>query len=448
MITISVNNYILSNKILTINFSVEGGRETTSSGVVIDMSHLAFFVKKVPDYLIDLLYLSAIVYGIDRSFDRNIYSIDGWSREFDVTFKLKESQIYENNREQLNALLSFLTSDFWSTHFIPLQNDIEYPTIDIPELNNNFGQVNLFSGGMDSLIGAIDYLATDDKMKLCLTSHYDQYMKGAKHDQDELIPKFTNKYPDRFYHLPAVHIYPLQSKETTCRSRSLMFLSIALLVAKYKSVGIVVPENGPVSLNFPLSVSRRAACSTRTTHILFINQLKEILQNMGLNIPINNPYELETKGAMVRNCADRDYLLDILEYSNSCGKRTTHQFMPDNPRATHCGRCMPCMYRKASLLGYDDHTTYGITMENLFSKREEGIRNKKKEDLSNDFFAMLFYLRRNLSEGDIRRELRIAGLGKLPNIDQYVTLVQQTRDELKNLIRSEGTPEIKSFIGL
>ena len=161
---------------------------------------------------------------------------------------------------------------------------------------------------------------------------------------------------------------------------------------------------------------------------------------MGINIPINNPYELETKGAMVQNCVDREYLLSILAESNSCGKRTTHQFMPDNPRATHCGRCMPCMYRKAALLGYVDHTTYGIKMETLFS-----MRNKSR---SNDFFSMLFYLKRDLSEEDIRRELRIEGLVKLPNIDQYVTLVQQTREELKNLIRSEGTPDIKSFIGL
>jgi len=439
-IIINTYNYNSSNKKLAISFSVEGGREITSSGVVIDMSHLAFFVGKVPDCLIDFLYLSAIVYGIDRSFDRNIYSIDGWSRKFDVTFKLKESQIYENDCEQLNALLSFLTGDFWSTHFIPLQNDIDYPSIDIPELNNEFGQVNLFSGGMDSLIGAIDYLATNNNGQLCLTSHYDQYMKGAKDDQRKLIRKFNDKYPNRFYHLPSVHIYPLQSKETTCRSRSLMFLSIALLVAEYKYVGVVVPENGPVSLNFPLSVSRRAACSTRTTHILFINQLKIMLKNMGIDIPINNPYELKTKGAMVQNCVDRNYLLSILAESNSCGKRTTHQFMTDDPRATHCGRCMPCMYRKASLLEYVDHTTYGIKMETLFS-----MGNKS---CSNDFFAMLYYLKRNLSEEDIRRELRIEGLGKLHNIDQYVTLVQQTREELKELIRSEGTPEIKRFIGL
>lgn len=439
-IIIDTYNYNSSNKKLTISFSVEGSREITSSGAVIDMSHLVFFVGKVPDCLIDLLYFSAIVYGIDRSFNRNIYSIDGWSREFDVTFRLKDFHLYDANSEQINALLSFLTGDFWSTHFISLQNDIEYPTIDIPELNDQFGQINLFSGGMDSLIGAIDYLATNNDMKLCLTSHYDQYMKGAKDDQNKLLRNFTDKYPNRFYHLPAVHIYPLLSKETTCRSRSLMFLAIALLVAKHKSVSVVIPENGPVSLNFPLSVSRRAACSTRTTHILFINQLKEILQNMGIDISINNRYELMTKGAMVRNCADKDYLLDILKHSNSCGKRTTHQFMYDNRKASHCGRCMPCMYRKASLLGYDDHTTYGITMDKLFSLRND--------TLSNDFFSMLYYLKRDLSDEDIRRELRIAGLGKLPNIDQYITLVQQTREELKNLIRNEGSNEIKSFIGL
>jgi 7-cyano-7-deazaguanine synthase in queuosine biosynthesis len=436
---LTINNYNLSkDNRLKIDIVVEG--TTINTGVVIDMSNLAFFVNKVPDSLLNFLYLSAIAYGIDRTFNRGLYSIDGWSREFDVDVEFKDNYIFENNREVINSLLSFLTGDFWNIHFLPKEREIDYPFVDIPELNNDINQVNLFSGGMDSLIGAIDYMATNRDRKLCLTSHYDHYMKGTKNDQNLIRDHFYEKYPNRFFHLPSVHIYPLISKETTCRSRSLMFMAIALLVAQYKSVGVIVPENGSVSLNYPLSVSRRAACSTRTTHALFINQLKVLLYNLGINIQITNPYEFKTKGIMVNECADREFLLNVLKDSNSCGKRTTHQYMYDNPLANHCGRCMPCMYRRAALLGYDDQTTYGIKMETLF--------HKKDKELSNDFFAMLSYLKRDLTPNDIRRELRIAGLGKLPNFENYIALVQQTREELIHLIRNENIAEINTFIGL
>ena len=45
-----------------------------------------------------------------------------------------------------------------------------------------------------------------------------------------------------------------------------------------------------------------------------------------------------------------------------------HQFMYDNHSATHCGHCMPCMYRKAALIGNVDNTTYG----NIYIKDEQG----------------------------------------------------------------------------
>ncbi len=438
---IRTDNYILAKDgKLSISLIVEDAVPLIRTGAIINTSHLAFFAGKIPDSLMDILYLSAAVYAIDRTFNRNKHSLDGWSREFDVTFKLKNSDIFESNRCKWDALLSFLTGDFWTTHFEPLDNRIPYPMIDIPELDCNLGQVNLFSGGMDSLIGAIDYLAVHETPKLCIVSHYDHFMGGPKADQDRLVGCFMTHYPNRFYHLPAVHIHPLVSSETTCRSRSLMFLAIALMVAAYKNVSVVVPENGSVSLNFPLTVSRRAACSTRTTHPLFLFQLREILRSMDIITPIINPYEYKTKGKMVNECADRTYLLSILSNSNSCGKRSQHQFMYDDPEATHCGRCMPCMYRKASLAGHMDTTRYGVTLTTIF--------NRRPYKMSNDFYAMLSYLKRDLTREDIRRELRIAGLGQLPNFEKYIILVEETREELKNLIRQDGSSVIKAYIGI
>ena len=112
--------------------------------------------------------------------------------------------------------------------------------------------------------------------------------------------------------------------------------------------------------------------------------------------------------------------------------------MPDNPHASHCGRCMPCMYRKASMVNCNDSTTYGIKMSTLFQQPKK---------ISNDFYAMLNYLKKDISKEDISKELNIMGLKRdNPNFDDYVSLVERTRYELKTLIVKEGNNAIKQYL--
>ena len=68
--------------------------------------------------------------------------------------------------------------------------------------------------------------------------------------------------------------------------------------------------------------------------------------------------------------------------------------------------------------------------------------------MSNDFYAMLNYLKRDLSDEDIMKELQIAGLSKIPNFNEYIDLVKRTRAELKRLIISEGTKDILEYTNL
>ena len=431
---ITIDQYELNGHRLKIVSHSDTGIDAS---VDVDMSVLSFFEGKIPSYLIDLFYLSTVVYGIDRAVSRHICSIDGWSRELNVTMKLQHSELFNAHKDLIDRMLSFLTGDIWTIDY----EHVDMPAMrvaNLPEMDGDYGQVNLFSGGMDSFIGAIDYLAAPHQGKLCLISHYDYKMKGPLEDQNNALDALES-YASDFYHLPSVAVFPITSNEKTCRSRSFVFISIASLVASYKQIKIVVPENGSVSLNFPLSPSRRAACSTRTTHVLFIKQLIELLVSLGSPIDIENPYEFDTKGAMVRNCNNRDLLLATVNSTNSCGKRNMRQHMTDTT-ASHCGRCMPCMYRRASLAGYRDLTTYGDTLGQLFM--DKGAR-------SDDFFAMINYLRREMTEDDIRRELRIAGLGRLDTFEKYVQLVKETRAELKAMILAQDNcEEVKRYVGL
>ena len=98
------------------------------------------------------------------------------------------------------------------------------------------------------------------------------------------------------------------------------------------------------------------------------------------------------------------------------------------------------MYREASLIGFNDSTSYGNELDSLF--------RHKQLQLTDDFFAMLNFLKMDLTEDDIKRELRIAKVNELPNFEQYVNLVVKTRSELKTLIATKGSSELKRYIGL
>lgn len=424
---------------LTIPISIEDAkRNVFNTSAVVQMTPIAYFWGKSPSVAFSLLYISAIAYTIDRSVDRYIHSVDGWSREFDVDINLPEFEQFHPLEKTVNKMLSFLTGDYWNCHFVGTEQ-VHYCRYNNTNYFDGITQVNLFSGGMDSLIGAIDYMTDHPEGKLFLASHYDNSMPGPLSDQRELKGLFEKMYRGRYCSIDAVLIKPSYSEELSCRSRSLMFLSIALVVASYANCKIVVPENGSVSLNYPLSPSRRASCSTRTTHPVFLFYYREIIKALGLTTEICNPYEKKTKGEMVQECSDKDYLLSIVEFSNSCGKRNMHQVMYDNHNASHCGHCMPCMYRKASLIGELDKTSYGNRFITLFDKRGKKV--------AEDFFAMLNFLKKDLSREQIKRELRIAGMGRFEDLDEYVDLVLRTRTELASMIREDNNSRILKYLG-
>lgn len=437
--TYSIENIGKKDKRLKIGLSItltDGNVHSTSA--IIQLHPLSYFADKVPSVSFSLLYLSAIVYAIDRYVERRVYSIDGWSREFEVEINIPDYEMFQSQREKINAMLSFLTGDYWNCNFVEGATVIHsrYKTTNI---FNGITQVNLFSGGMDSLIGAIDYMTDNPDGKLFLASHYDSYMHGPNSDQKKIKSLFRSKFRGRYSDLPAIMITPEASKELSCRSRSMMFISIALIVASYANCDVIIPENGSVSLNYPLSVSRRASCSTRTTHPVFLKEFQNVLLSLGMNTRLSNPYEKKTKGEMVQLCSDKQYLLQLVASSNSCGKRGMHQHMYDNHSATHCGHCMPCMYRKAALIGEQDNSTYGNRFITLF--------NKKGDKVSEDFFAMLEFLKKDISRDAIKRELYIAGMINFADIDEFVDLVIRTRAELSAMVRSDGSNAIKQYMG-
>jgi hypothetical protein len=135
------------------------------------------------------------------------------------------------------------------------------------------------------------------------------------------------------------------------------FYGLAVLATSLLSVTqpeIIVPENGFISVNPPLLPGRMASLSTRTTHPLFMQQLQEVLPLLGVDVRFNMPYQFKTKGEMLAECVDQNALSQFASDTTSCGRFRTYN-------RTHCGRCVPCMVRKAAFLRWkpnSDTTKY------------------------------------------------------------------------------------------
>lgn len=132
------------------------------------------------------------------------------------------------------------------------------------------------------------------------------------------------------------------------RSRSIIFLAYGVLIAsslekhrQNEEVTLYVCENGYISINPPITPGRVGSLSTRTTHPVVLNIFQQILINCGLNITICNPYRFMTKGEMLTKCLDQDLIEEFAHLTTSCGRYGVYN-------NTHCGRCVPCLVRRAS----------------------------------------------------------------------------------------------------
>lgn len=409
--------------------------------VKIDFSALRKHAQKKNINSVDFFTLSVVAYGVDRFLERRTTSIDGWSREIHLKVPIHKKSKLKETKPIIEKLLSFLTGDYWEIDFYI--KEFQYPCEELGlPYEENYSQISLFSGGLDSLIGAIDSLETIEDGKIIFVSHYDPEMKGIKADQLALIEKLEEKYPSKFIHVPPISVTlendsNMQS-ETTFRSRSLLFIGLAQVIAEDFGVDIVIPENGTVSLNYPLSPSRRSSCSTRTTHPRVLEFINSLFEKLDLNTRVHNPYEFYTKGEMVTKCKNEELLLHILGYSNSCGKRGHHRHW-DNRIASHCGICMPCLYRKAALLGHDDQTQYGNNINRLHP-----FNTIKGQDVG----ACLEYLKLETTKTYIIKELIVNGVTNLGKIDKYADVVLRAKEELRNLIKDSGDNNIKKKAGL
>ncbi|HEV7334448.1 MAG TPA: Qat anti-phage system QueC-like protein QatC [Bosea sp. (in: a-proteobacteria)] len=276
-------------------------------------------------------------------------SPDGWTREIDVIVAVADAPFWRTQAPAIENALKFLSTDRWRLSFV--EGGMQ-PAPPRDPVRPNENCVVLLSGGLDSLIGAID-LTTAGKRPLAV-SHV---VRGDGQNQQT----FAAAIGGGLKHLALNHnANPPGPNETSQRARSLVFLAFGILAAtslaayhEGEQIPLYVCENGFIALNPPLTGARLGSLSTRTAHPEFLNRIREILVAAGLRVLITNPYEHLTKGEMLTACGDQQLLTSLAAQSVSCGRYLRYNYH-------HCGRCVPCHIRRAAFLawGQPDGTSY------------------------------------------------------------------------------------------
>lgn len=330
---------------------------------------------------VDLVLVAALVNAGDTRVSRAINAQDGWTREIDLYAPVSDHALWGGLSHEIERLLKFLTGDRWRLFFRPRpkrMSSILKPTDKLPL--DGLDEVCLFSGGLDSLIGAID-LIRSGRQPLLISHYWDAETSKA---QTYLLDRLQRLFPYPEFRSIRIRLgfdhkhLDTGEIEKTQRGRSFLFFALASLAASAfgKPTTINVPENGLIALNVPLDPLRFGALSTRTAHPYFIAGVNRLLQEIGIEATLVNEYRHRTKGEMVASCADRDFLKKEVGNSMSCSSPAKVRYKKLSPR--HCGYCVPCLIRRASLkmgLGAPDPTLYtvaNLAAQTLFTDKSEG----------------------------------------------------------------------------
>ena len=305
---------------------------------------------------------------------------------------------------------------------------------------NSVQSASLFSGGLDSLIGVIDELEIQQiSRRMLFVSHFDFNSSGANSDQEKLYNHLKGCYKNRIYWIQVKIALSRKDEnlndiivESNYRSRSLLFLGLGVYLSNVDI--LIVPENGTISINYPLTPSRVSSLSTRTTHPYVLNKFQEILIKIGIKNEIFNPYSTKTKGEMVDKCRNIGLLKNILKESVSCGKRGRRPSWTNKSGTNHCGVCMPCIYRRAALNKVDlDDQLYG-----------DFINNANSLNSHMDMPALFFFLNRKITKEQMKRDLIVNGCIPFTELDDYADVVLRSKEEVLQFFRDKGNDFVKS----
>mgnify|MGYP002777832639 CR=1 FL=1 len=320
------------------------------------LKSLRSFRLKPSPIALDLLVIACAAYAADTSINRHKNSEDGWTRQFHLFVPVSELGAWNAQQRLIEEILNFLTGDLWrisfrqSTQPITVAKRQQKPTSYVTDT------VCLFSGGMDSFIGAMKML-NEGKRPLLVghakSSDVSHFRNEAGNALRQRFAALEPRIVQAFVRCEKPRVDGVAIRgENTERGRSFLFLAIGAVCASAlpvdgKKKKLYIPENGFIALNLPLTPLRMGAYSTRTAHPYYLKLMRQLFDGLEMDLDLENPFEDKTKGEMLLDSGDPGFVANAA--TMSCSRPSTRNAKVEGAGMRHCGRCVPCIIRRAAL---------------------------------------------------------------------------------------------------
>src|SRR5260370_10731435 len=303
-------------------------------------------------------------------------STEPWSRDFAFVIPVREPGFWGSAgiKSLIAEVLSFLSNDKYSFTFLPLEHDRsdQQQYLEFGELEDwpfhSPERVLMFSGGLDSLAGAVETARGGGR--LALVSHRPVSTLSSR--QRRLFDELRKEFPSHLIHIPVwINKSERLGQEPTQRTRSFLYSALGTVVAQsIHAGGVRFFENGIVSLNLPVADEVLRARASRTTHPVALQLLQSLyIVVTERDFAVDNPYIVKTK-TDVGQTLSTNKAAHLIPYTCSWA----HSMFKSKTQ-WHCGSCSQCIDRKfaitaAGLVAHDSDMDY--VSDVFLGPRKEG----------------------------------------------------------------------------
>ena len=242
-----------------------------------------------------------------------------------ATIPVSNVEVFQRNRDEFEKFFEWLTDRSISLKFILRKASSKQTTLS----ETSYYAISSYSGGLDSGSLPLSNKYINKKLLLHHTHTNNKLYSVAKKlhrkcnpPQHKLI--ITNMDLVSTADIPLLHM------------RGAIFLTNLMAVAAHYNIKkIIIPENGPFMINYPVSMS---VIPTKTTNPDMIEKLSNLFKSMtNTKFTIETPYIGNTKAEVILTSKNPK----LIQNSWSCTSTQNLDRM--------CGLCTACFVRQVSL---------------------------------------------------------------------------------------------------
>ncbi|HVT29803.1 MAG TPA: 7-cyano-7-deazaguanine synthase [Lacipirellulaceae bacterium] len=343
-----------------IKLNLWGGGADENVQLRIEDLHGTLYRNIPPEYQ-DLVEIATYVYCADQAATRSLQDTDrfgsSWRRHMRLHIPVRRPEFWSKPEitESLVRLLNFLSDDFYTFEFSKASSPPGFQQYldlgkEVPS-SPHVEQVAMFSGGLDSLAGAVNALKIERKAMAFVThSSTPKNIAALKLLRRKLDEVATGPQP--LYVTIRVNKKKNLGREYTQRTRSFLFAALGSTVARMLGTrSLQFFENGVVSMNLPVCAQVVGGRATRTTHPRVLADMSALFSLVqGEPFAVENPFFWETKGEVIKRIVAAG-CGEMIAHSISCAhtwERTREH--------THCGGCSQCIDRRFGILAAEADT--------------------------------------------------------------------------------------------